>query len=66
MADRFGYLRHEHGRRNRQDQARRVGTHARLFTGQQTPPVGGSEFVIYNSENGEKIRALKLLDNWNE
>jgi hypothetical protein len=34
--------------------------------------VGGSEFVIYNSENGEKIRALKLLDdlsfshNWNE
>jgi hypothetical protein len=24
--------------------------------------VGGSEFVIYNSENGEKIRALKLLD----
>ena len=24
--------------------------------------VGGSEFVIYNAENGKKIRALKLLD----
>lgn len=34
--------------------------------------VGGSEFVIYNSENGTKIRALKLLDDvgfehdWND
>ncbi len=33
--------------------------------------VGGSEFVIYNSENGKKIRTLNLLDevsshDWNE
>ncbi len=24
--------------------------------------VGGSEFVIYDAENGKKVRTLKLLD----
>ena len=57
-----GHLRHEYRQRNRPDRAREMGHIIGFSPDGKTLGGGGSEFAIYDSKNGKKIRTLQLLD----